>query len=61
MDLTPLMHARLPIRVHAFAVLEAFVLRAVQLRRVKGTMQPCALSYLGGAHGDGGGELVLGA
>jgi uncharacterized membrane protein len=45
MDLTPLTHAPLPIRVHAFAALGAFVLGAVQLARVKGTTQHRALGY----------------
>jgi uncharacterized membrane protein len=46
MDLTPLTHAPLPIRVHAFAALGAFVLGAVQLARVKGTTQHRALGYV---------------
>ena len=45
MDLAPLTHAPLPIRVHAFAALGAFVLGAVQLARVKGTTQHRALGY----------------
>ena len=45
MDLTPLTHAPLPIRVHTFAALGAFVLGAVQLARVKGTTQHRAFGY----------------
>jgi uncharacterized membrane protein len=45
MDLTPLTHAPLPIRVHAFAALGAFVLGAMQLAGVKGTTQHRALGY----------------
>jgi uncharacterized membrane protein len=42
---TPLTHAPLPIRVHAFAALGAFVHGAVQLARVKGATQHRALGY----------------
>jgi uncharacterized membrane protein len=45
MQLAPLTHAPLPIQVHAFAALGAFVLGAVQLARVKGTTQHKTLGY----------------
>ena len=45
MDLSPLTHAPLPIQVHAYAALSAFVLGAVQLARAKGTTQHRALGY----------------
>ena len=45
MDLAPLTHAPLSIRVHAVAALGAFVLGAVQLARIKGTRRHRALGY----------------
>jgi len=45
MDLSPLTRAPLPIQVHAYAALSAFVLGAVQLARAKGTTQHRALGY----------------
>ena len=45
MDLSPLTHAPLPIQVHAYAALSAFVLGAVQLASAKGTTQHRALGY----------------
>ena len=45
MDLAPLTHAALPIQLHAYAALGAFVLGAVQLAGVKGTTRHRALGY----------------
>ena len=45
MDLAPLTHAPLPIQLHAYAALGAFVLGAAQLAGVKGTMRHRALGY----------------
>jgi uncharacterized membrane protein len=44
-DLAPLTHAALPIQLHAYAALGAFVLGAVQLAGVKGTTRHRALGY----------------
>jgi uncharacterized membrane protein len=44
-ELAPLTHATLPIRLHAYAALGAFVLGAVQLAGVKGTTRHRALGY----------------
>ena len=45
MNLAPLTHAPLPIQLHAYAALGAFVLGAVQLAGVKGTTRHRALGY----------------
>ena len=45
MDLAPLTHAALPIQLHAYAALGAFVLGAVQLAGVKGTTRHRTLGY----------------
>ena len=45
MDLAPLTHAALPIQLHAYTALAAFVLGAVQLAGVKGTTRHRALGY----------------
>jgi uncharacterized membrane protein len=45
MDLAPLTSAPLPIQLHAYAALGAFVLGAVQLAGVKGTTKHRALGY----------------
>ena len=45
MNLAPLTNAPLPIQLHAYAALSAFVLGAVQLARVKGTTPHRALGY----------------
>ena len=45
MDPAPLSNASLPIQIHAYAALGAFVLGAVQLWGVKGTTQHRALGY----------------
>ena len=45
MDLAPLTNASLPIQLHAYAALGAFVLGAVQLAGVKGTTGHRALGY----------------
>ena len=45
MDLAPLTNAPLPIQLHAYAALGAFVLGAVQLAGVKGTTRHRALGY----------------
>jgi uncharacterized membrane protein len=45
MDLAPLTSAALPIQLHAYAALGAFVLGAVQLAGVKGTTRHRALGY----------------
>lgn len=49
MDLAPLTTAPLPIQLHAYAALGAFVLGAVQLAGVKGTTRHRALGYTWGA------------
>jgi len=46
MDLSPLTHAPLPIKLHAYAALGAFVLGAVQLMGMKGTKQHRTLGYV---------------
>src|SRR3954447_11177839 len=45
MNLSPLTNAALPIQLHAYAALGAFVLGAVQLANVKGTTRHRALGY----------------
>jgi uncharacterized membrane protein len=45
MNLAPLTNAPLPIQLHAYAALGAFVLGAVQLAGVKGTTRHRALGY----------------
>src|SRR5436190_19774519 len=45
MNLAPLTHAPLPIQLHAYAALGAFVLGAVQLAGVKGTTRHRALGF----------------
>ena len=45
MNLAPLTNAALPIQLHAYAALGAFVLGAVQLANVKGTTRHRALGY----------------
>ena len=45
MNLSPLTTAPLPIQLHAYAALGAFVLGAVQLAGVKGTTRHRALGY----------------
>ena len=45
MNLAPLTSAPLPIQLHAYAALGAFVLGAVQLAGVKGTTRHRALGY----------------
>ncbi len=45
MDLTPFTWAPLPIQLHAYAALGAFILGAVQLTGVKGTRRHRALGY----------------
>ena len=45
MNLAPLTHAPLPIQVHAYAALGAFLLGAVQLAGIKGTTRHRALGY----------------
>jgi uncharacterized membrane protein len=45
MDLAPLTSAALPIQLHPYAALGAFVLGAVQLAGVKGTTRHRALGY----------------
>jgi uncharacterized membrane protein len=46
MDLSSLTHAPLPIKLHAYAALGAFVLGAVQLMSMKGTTQHRRLGYV---------------
>ena len=45
MNLAPLTNAPLPIQLHAFAAMAAFVLGVVQLAGVKGTTRHRALGY----------------
>lgn len=45
MDLIPFTHAPLPIQLHAYAALGAFVRGAMQLAGVKGTTRHRALGY----------------
>ncbi len=46
MNLAPLTDASVPIQIHAYAALAAFVLGVVQLARVKGTTGHRALGYV---------------
>ena len=46
MNLAPLASAPLPVQIHAYAALAAFVLGAVQLARTKGTTSHRGLGYV---------------